>query len=185
MTFRKPVIAAIEGAAVAGGFELCLCADLRVASETAYFGFYNRIWLFYNCSKRTNSISVFEYKKRKLNVPLIDGGTFMLTQLIGKGRAMDLILTGRRLEVQEAFDIGIVNRIVPQGQAITEAVKLANQIASQPQESLVHDKMMIHKGMSNIIRVILYDSYKFSCEWKSDSWWGNEYRIHFCCNSNC
>ena len=88
----------------------------------------------------------------------------MLTQLIGKGRAMDLILTGRRLEVQEAFDIGIVNRIVPQGQAITEAVKLANQIASQPQESLVHDKMMIHKGMSNIIRVILYDSYKFSCE---------------------
>jgi len=69
----------------------------------------------------------------------------MLTQLIGKGRAMDLILTGRRLEVQEAFDIGIVNRIVPQGQAITEAVKLANQIASQPQESLVHDKMMIHK----------------------------------------
>jgi len=72
MDFTKPVIAAVEGAAVAGGFELALCADLRVASKSAYFGFYNR----------------------KLNVPLIDGGALLLNNLIGKGRAMDMIMNG-------------------------------------------------------------------------------------------
>ena len=90
MDFTKPVIAAIEGAAVAGGFELALCADLRVASKSAYFGFYNR----------------------KLNVPLIDGGALLLNNLIGKGRAMDMIMTGRRVDAEEAFQLGIVNRLV-------------------------------------------------------------------------
>jgi len=93
MEIHKPVIAAVNGWAVAGGLELSLMADLRVVDETARFGVL--------C--------------RRFGVPLIDGGTVRLPQLIGLSRAMDLILTGRIVEAKEAFDIGLANRIVPQG----------------------------------------------------------------------
>ncbi len=96
MELSKPVIAAIEGHAVAGGLELAVWCDLRVASETAVFGVY--------C--------------RRFGVPLVDGGTVRLPRLIGQSRAMDMILTGRSVEAQEALSFGLANRVVPAGQAL-------------------------------------------------------------------
>lgn len=119
LLLSKPVIAAVEGAAVAGGTELALWCDLRVMAEDACFGIY--------C--------------RRFGVPLIDGGTVRLPRLIGQGRALDLILTGRRVDAAEALAIGLANRVVPPGQARAAAVRLAQQLAAFPQETLRADRM--------------------------------------------
>ena len=118
MVLDKPVIAAVEGHAVAGGLELALWCDLRVAAETATLGFYDRRW----------------------GVPLIDGGTIRVTRLIGQSRAMDLLLTGRGVDAKEALEIGLVNQVVPEGQALDAAVELGNEIARFPQQVMRADR---------------------------------------------
>jgi enoyl-CoA hydratase len=114
----KPVIAAIEGYAVAGGLELALWCDMRVASESAKFGVFCRRW----------------------GVPLVDGGTVRLPRLIGHSRALDMILTGREIGAKEALDWGLANRLVPQGQALDEAIALAQQLTRFPQTCLRSDR---------------------------------------------
>jgi enoyl-CoA hydratase len=118
LRLSKPVIAAVEGHAVAGGMELALWADMRVVGEGAVFGIF--------C--------------RRFGVPLIDLGTIRLPRLIGHSRAMDLILTGRPVDAHEAFQIGIANRLVPRGQARAHAVALAKELAKFPQNCLRNDK---------------------------------------------
>ena len=119
MLLSKPVLAAIEGHAVAGGLELALWCDLRIASTTAVFGVYCRRW----------------------GVPLIDGGTVRLPRLIGHSRALDMILTGRAVETDEALSFGLANRVVPAGQARAEAERLAADLARFPQICLRADRM--------------------------------------------
>ena len=121
MRLSKPVIAAVAGYAVAGGLELALWCDLRIADETAVFGVFCRRW----------------------GVPLIDGGTVRLPRLIGTSRAMDMILTGRAVDAAEAAAIGLANRIVPPGQALTAAQELAAQLASFPQVCLRSDRASV------------------------------------------
>ncbi|XOZ34813.1 crotonase/enoyl-CoA hydratase family protein [Halomonadaceae bacterium KBTZ08] len=118
MTLTKPVIAAVSGYAVAGGLELALLCDMRVAEESATFGVFCRRW----------------------GVPLIDGGTVRLPRLIGHSRAMDMILTGRPVQAQEALQAGLANRVVPDGQAREAAEQLAEQIAGFPQQCLRADR---------------------------------------------
>lgn len=118
LRLTKPVIAAVEGHAVAGGMELALWADMRVVGEGATFGIF--------C--------------RRFGVPLIDLGTIRLPRLIGHSRAMDLILTGRPVDAKEAFDIGLANRLVPKGEARAHAVALAHNLAKFPQGCLRNDK---------------------------------------------
>jgi len=119
LLLSKPVIAAVSGAAVAGGMELALWCDLRVMEEDAYFGVY--------C--------------RRFGVPLIDGGTVRLPRIVGMGRALDLILTGRKVEATEALAMGLANRVVPQGSARDAAVELALQLAKFPQATMNADRM--------------------------------------------
>ncbi len=119
MRLSKPVIAAIEGHAVAGGLELAAWCDLRVAAEDAVLGVFCRRW----------------------GVPLIDGGTFRLPRLIGTSRALDLILTGRPVAADEAERIGLVNRVVPTGRALAAARELALVLAGFPQECLRQDRL--------------------------------------------
>ena len=119
LTLSKPVIAAVEGYAVAGGIELALWCDLRVAAEDAVFGVF--------C--------------RRFGVPLVDLGTVRLPRIVGHGRAMDLILTGRAIAAPEAIAMGLVNRVVAPGQALTAAVALAHQLAALPQVCLRSDRM--------------------------------------------
>jgi enoyl-CoA hydratase len=121
LVLSKPVIAAIEGPAVAGGMELALWADLRVVARGAVFGIY--------C--------------RRFGVPLIDLGTIRLPRLIGQSRAMDLILTGRPVTAEEAFEIGLANRLVPAGSALTESVALARQLAAFPQRCMRADRRSV------------------------------------------
>jgi len=123
MQLSKPVIAAVAGYCVAGGIELAAWCDLRVADETAVFGVF--------C--------------RRFGVPLIDGGTLRLPRLIGMSRAMDLILTGRPIAADEALQIGLANRRVPAGQALTAAVVLAEQLAAFPQACLRNDRLSAHR----------------------------------------
>ena len=118
MTLDKPVIAAIEGHAVAGGMELLLWCDLRVAARDATFGFYDRRW----------------------GVPLIDGGTVRLPRLIGQSRALDMILTGRPVSGTEAHTMGLVNRLTEPGQALAEAGGLAEDLARFPQSVMRADR---------------------------------------------
>jgi enoyl-CoA hydratase len=118
LLLSKPVIAAVSGAAVAGGMELALWCDLRVMEDDAYFGVY--------C--------------RRFGVPLIDGGTVRLPRLIGMGHAMDLILTGRKVEAAEALQMGLCNRVVPRGQAREAALLLARQLAAFPQKTMRADR---------------------------------------------
>ncbi len=119
LRLSKPVIAAIEGFAVAGGLELALWADLRVAAEGATFGVF--------C--------------RRFGVPLIDLGTIRLPRLIGHSRAMDLILTGRPVSAEEALRIGLANRLAPNGEARAQAIALARQIAQFPQACMRADRL--------------------------------------------
>ncbi|WP_225095076.1 crotonase/enoyl-CoA hydratase family protein [Streptomyces sp. CoH27] len=121
MRLSKPVIAAVAGHAVAGGLELALWCDLRVAEEDAVFGVFCRRW----------------------GVPLIDGGTLRLPRLIGAGRAMDMILTGRPVPAREAYEMGLANRVVPTGSARAEAETLAAGIARFPQACLRSDRASV------------------------------------------
>ncbi len=118
MDFGKPVIAAIEGYAVAGGLELALMCDLRVAAKGATFGVFCRRW----------------------GVPLIDGGTVRLPRIVGMGRALDLILTGRPVGAEEALAMGLANRVVDDGSALAQALVLATQIAAFPQLCMRADR---------------------------------------------
>ena len=118
MLLSKPVVAAISGYAVAGGLELALWCDLRVMEEDAVLGVFCRRW----------------------GIPLIDGGTVRLPRLIGLSRALDLILTGRPVDAQEALSIGLVNRVVPKGTAREAAEKLAQELAAFPQTCLRGDR---------------------------------------------
>jgi enoyl-CoA hydratase len=117
----KPVVAAVEGYAVAGGLELALWCDLRVAATDATFGVFCRRW----------------------GVPLIDGGTVRLPRLVGTSRAMDLILTGRPVAADEAERIGLVNRVVPAGTAREHAEALAAELAAYPQACLRNDRLSV------------------------------------------
>ena len=121
LQLSKPVIAAIEGHAVAGGLELALWCDLRVAGSTATFGVY--------C--------------RRFGVPLIDGGTVRLPRLIGESRALDLILTGRAVAADEALALGLANRMVPAGEALAASIELAKQIAAFPPQCLRNDRASV------------------------------------------
>ena len=118
VAYSKPVVAAVEGYAVAGGLELALMADLRVAARSAVFGVFCRRW----------------------GVPLIDGGTVWLPRVVGHARAMDLILTGRAVDAAEALAMGLVNRVVDDGQALATAQALARQIAAFPQLCMRADR---------------------------------------------
>jgi enoyl-CoA hydratase/carnithine racemase len=115
---KKPVIAAVSGFAVAGGLELSLIADMRVVEEDAVFGVFCRRW----------------------GVPLIDGGTVRLQAIVGLGRALDMILTGRPVDAKEALAMGLANRVVPNGRALEEARKLANQLLAFPQLCMNTDR---------------------------------------------
>jgi enoyl-CoA hydratase len=121
MRLGKPVVAAIEGYAVAGGLELALWADLRVAAHDAVLGVFCRRW----------------------GVPLIDGGTVRLPRLIGESRAMDLVLTGRPVDAVEAERIGLVNRLTEPGEALAAAVGLAHELAGLPQTCLRNDRLSL------------------------------------------
>ncbi|MGL6235197.1 MAG: crotonase/enoyl-CoA hydratase family protein [Segniliparus sp.] len=123
LVLSKPVIAAVEGYAVAGGLELALWADLRVVDPGAVFGVFCRRW----------------------GVPLIDGGTVRLPRLIGQSRALDMILTGRPVDAREALAIGLANRVSAPGKALDEAVALAEELAKFPQQCMRHDRLSAYE----------------------------------------
>lgn len=124
MLVAKPVVAAVEGAAVAGGIELAAWCDLRVAAEDAVFGVFCRRW----------------------GIPLMDGGTVRLARLIGQSHALDLILTGRGVSGEEAFRMGLANRLVPSGGALAAALALAHEIAGRPQAAVRSDRLSLYEG---------------------------------------
>ena len=126
LELTKPVIAAVAGPAVAGGMELALWCDLRVAARDAVLGVFNR----------------------RFGVPLIDGGTVRLPRLIGEARAMDLILTGRPVGAEEALRIGLVSRVVENGEALNESMRLARQLASFPQGAMRADRRSVKAQQS-------------------------------------
>ena len=123
LVLDKPVIAAVAGPAVAGGFEIAPWCDLRVMEETAYFGVYCRRW----------------------GVPLIDGGTVRLPRIVGRGRALDLILTGRKVDAQEALRINLCEHVVPKGQSRERAEALAHEIARFPQACMRADRRSVYR----------------------------------------
>lgn len=123
MQLGKPVIAAVAGHAVAGGLELAVWCDLRVAEESAVFGVFCRRW----------------------GVPLVDGGTVRLPRILGMGRALDMILTGRPVAAEEALRIGLADRVVPDGEARTAAEALAAEIARFPQRCMRSDRLSAHR----------------------------------------
>jgi enoyl-CoA hydratase len=125
MLLSKPVIAAVAGYAVAGGLELALWCDLRVAERSAIFGVF--------C--------------RRFGVPLIDGGTVRLPRLIGLSRALDMILTGRSVSAEEAHSFGLVNRVVEDGRSRLEAEKLAREIAAFPQTCMREDRLSVYEQL--------------------------------------
>jgi enoyl-CoA hydratase len=125
LTPAKPAIAAISGWCAAGGLELALWCDLRVAAEGARFGCLERRW----------------------GVPLIDGGTQRLPRVVGLGRALDLILTGRTVEAEEALAIGLVNALVPAGEHVARALALAEAIAAHPQATMLSDREAAHAAL--------------------------------------
>lgn len=133
LLLTKPVIAAVAGYAVGGGLELALWCDLRVVEEDAVMGFFNRRW----------------------GVPLIDGGTVRLPRLIGLSHALDIILTGRRVEAEEALRIGLANRVVPKGESRTAAEALAHDIARFPQQALRADRLSAHNQFALDLREAL------------------------------
>jgi enoyl-CoA hydratase len=126
LQLAKPTIAAVEGHAVAGGLELALWCDLRVAAVDAVFGVFCRRW----------------------GIPLVDGGTIRLPRLIGQSRALDLILTGREVRAPEAYEMGLVNRLAEPGQALETAVTLAYDLARLPQQCLRNDRQSVYQQWS-------------------------------------
>jgi enoyl-CoA hydratase len=138
MLLGKPVIAAVEGYAVAGGLELALWCDMRVAARDAVFGVY--------C--------------RRFGVPLIDGGTVRLPRLIGMSHALDLILTGRGASGDEAFRIGLANRLVEPAKALEAAVELAHQLAAFPQRCLRSDRDSAYEAWTMPLKEALANEYR-------------------------
>ena len=126
MLLTKPVIAAVEGHAVAGGLELAVWCDLRVAAEDAVFGVYCRRW----------------------GIPLMDGGTVRLARLLGHSHALDLILTGRGVSGDEALRMGLANRLVAPGEALAAATELAHEIAAKPQAAMRSDRLSSYEQWS-------------------------------------
>ena len=125
LSVSKPTIAAIAGYCVAGGLELACWCDLRIADETAIFGCF----------------------ERRFGVPLVDGGTQRLPRIVGLGRALEMILTGRAVGVHEALAMGLVNEAVPRGQVLNRAVELARSLAGFPQTALRNDRQAVYKGL--------------------------------------
>lgn len=121
LQLKKPVIAAVAGYAVAGGLELSLLADLRICEEDATFGVFCRRW----------------------GVPLIDGGTVRLQAIVGYGRAMDMILTGRAVNASEALAMGLATRIVPKGQSVDQAIKMAKELLKFPYACMLADRASV------------------------------------------
>jgi enoyl-CoA hydratase len=138
MLLAKPVIAAVSGYAVAGGLELAIWCDLRVAEETAVFGVFNRRW----------------------GVPLLDGGTIRLARLIGMSRALDLILTGRPVDAREAERIGLANRVVAPGRAREEAEALSQLIAGFPPRGVRSDRQSVYQTEGLPIEAALRREYE-------------------------
>jgi enoyl-CoA hydratase len=124
-SLSKPTIAAVAGPCVAGGLELALWCDLRVVGASAYFGCF----------------------ERRFGVPLVDGGTQRLPRLVGLGRALDMILTGRLVPAEEALRSGLADRVVPEGEELAEARRLAEAIASFPQETMLSDRRAVYAGL--------------------------------------
>ena len=124
VTPSKPTIAAISGWCLAGGVEIALWCDLRIATEDSTFGLFERRW----------------------GVPLIDGGTQRLPRVVGMGRALELILTGRPVEAEEAHRIGLVNEVVPPGRHVERALELAERLAGFPQETMLSDRRAAIEG---------------------------------------
>ncbi len=142
MLLSKPVIAAVEGHAVAGGIELALWCDLRVAAEDAVFGVYCRRW----------------------GVPLVDGGTIRLTRLIGQSHAMDLILTGRGVSGSEAHTMGLANRLAKKGEALNDALELAKNLSRFPQRCLRSDRMSAYTQWGRSLEDALMDETRMGLE---------------------
>lgn len=138
---EKPTIAAIEGYALAGGLELAAFCDLRIAAEDAFFGCYERRW----------------------GAPLLDGGTQRLPKIVGLGRALEMIYTSRTVHADEAYDWGLVNRVVPPGEALDAALEMASAIASFPQTGVQMDRKSVYEGFSEPIQKGL----------AIESWWGS------------
>jgi enoyl-CoA hydratase len=124
LRLSKPVIAAVAGYAVAGGLELAIWCDMRVAEKSAVFGVFCRRW----------------------GVPLIDGGTVRLARIIGQGRALDMVLTGRPVGADEAFQMGLANRVVPDGKVLEAAIELAEEIAKHPQTCMRNDRLSMYES---------------------------------------
>jgi len=137
MLLAQPVIAAVEGHAVAGGLEVAAWCDLRVAAENAVFGVYCRRW----------------------GIPLMDGGTIRLARLLGHAHALDLILTGRGVSGEEALRMGLANRLVPPGTALDAATALATEIAARPQAALRSDRLSSYEQWSQSLRDALANEY--------------------------
>lgn len=138
MLLKKPLIAAIAGPCVAGGLELSLLADMRVGEKSSKYGVL--------C--------------RRFGVPLIDGGTVRLPRLLGLSRALDLILTGRTVDADEAFNIGLINRIVPDGETLSAAIQLANDLLRFPYECMNADRLSAHFSVSNTVDASLENEYE-------------------------
>jgi enoyl-CoA hydratase len=140
LELSKPVIAAVEGPAVAGGMELALWCDLRVMAEDAYIGVYCRRW----------------------GIPLIDGGTVRLPRLVGQGKALDIILTGRKVTAEECYRIGACERLAPHGQARKVAEQLAHEIARFPQACVRSDRMSVYRQHGLPVRQALKSEWQTS-----------------------
>lgn len=138
MRLNKPIIAAVAGYAVAGGLELALWCDMRVVERDAIFGVFCRRW----------------------GVPLIDGGTIRLTRLIGQSHALDMILTGRPVEAEEALNMGLANRVVEPGTSRTEAEALAEQIARFPQRCLLSDRRSAYEQWDLSLQAALENEFQ-------------------------
>jgi enoyl-CoA hydratase len=138
MLLSKPVIAAVEGNAVAGGLELAIWCDLRVAAQDAVFGVYCRRW----------------------GIPLMDGGTIRLARLIGHSHALDMILTGRGVSGEEAVRMGLANRLVAPGQALPEALTLARELANRPQAAMRSDRLSSYEQWSMSLEDALANEYR-------------------------
>ena len=140
LELSKPVIAAVEGPAVAGGMELALWCDLRVMAESAYIGVYSRRW----------------------GIPFIDGGTVRLPRLVGQGRALDIILTGRKVTAEECYRIGACERLAPDGQARAVAEQLAHDIGRFPQACVRSDRMSVYRQHGLPVRKALETEWRAS-----------------------
>ncbi|MDI9645084.1 MAG: crotonase/enoyl-CoA hydratase family protein [Archaeoglobales archaeon] len=142
MTLSKPVIAAISGYCVAGGLEIALWADLRIADESAKFGVLNR----------------------RFGVPLVNGGTQRLPRIVGLGKALELILTGKLIDAGEAYRMGLVNELTPKGQALNRALELAEVLCSYPQKPMRNDRKAVFEGLGLSIEKGLDVEAKFGRE---------------------